>query len=268
MQAHIFCIAAGLILAPSWLPAQWLGYPDPRIPKTAGGKPDLNAPAPRTADGKPDFSGIWETEKNRPCTPTSCQDMQAGQEFFNVAWSLKEGLPYQKWASDLVQARRATIGKDDPDIVCMPQSLTKMHTTPLMRKIIQTPGLLVILSERNATYRQIFTDGRPLEADPQPSWRGYSTGKWDKDSLVIETSGFRDDLWLDRNGNPLTSAAKITERFRRPAFGHMEIELTVDDPKAYTKPWTVKLNHYLVPNTDLLDYFCLENEKDFVHFAK
>jgi hypothetical protein len=141
------------------------------------------------------------------------------------------------------------------------------YTTPLFRKIVQTPGLLIILNERNAAYRQIFTDGRPLPADPQPSWNGYSSGKWDGDILVVQSIGFRDGLWLDAGGSPLTEAGKITERFHRVNFGKLEIEITVDDPKAYTKPWTVKLTQLLAPDTDLLDYYCSENEKDVPHLV-
>jgi len=140
-----------------------------------------------------------------------------------------------------------------------------MQTAPFLKKVIQTPGLLVIINERDVMYRQIFTDGRPLPLDPHPSWNGYSTGRWEGDTLVVQSNGFRDDGWLDRGGSPLTAAAKITERFRRVNFGRMEIEVTVDDPKAYTAPWTVKLTQVIALNTDLLDYVCLENEKDLAH---
>jgi hypothetical protein len=133
--------------------------------------------------------------------------------------------------------------------------------------MIQTPGLLVVLNEHNASYRQIFTDGRPMPTDPQPAWDGYSIGKWDGDTLVVETAGFRDGIWLDTSGNVLTDAAKVTERYRRVNYGRLEIEITVDDPKAYTKPWTIKLNQLLAINTDLLDYICLENEKDVKHLV-
>jgi hypothetical protein len=256
------------LLSPIAAPAgaQWLSYPTAGVPKTTSGAPDLNARAPRTADGKPDFSGIWQPEKNRPCPPEGCDDMQIGQEFLNIGWSLKAGLPYQPWAAELVKARKALNGREDPGTRCLPTGVVMMHTTPLLKKIVQTPGLMVILNERNATYRQIFLDGRPLPADPQPSWVGYSTAQWDGDTLVVETSGFRDGIWLDRGGSPLTEAGKITERFRRVNFGRLEIRITVDDPKAYTAPWTVQLNQFLVLNTDLLDYICLENEKDAPHF--
>jgi hypothetical protein len=259
-----YALAAILFFAPS-LPAQWLNYPTSGVPRNPDGSPNLNAPAPRTSDGKPDFSGIWEAERNRPCPPEGCLDLPVGQEFFNIGWSVQGGLPYQPWAAALVKKRMADHAKDDPDTVCLPQGILKMHTHPLLRKMIQLPGLVVILNERNATYRQIFTDGRPLEPDPQPSWRGYSTGHWDKDTLVVESNGFRDDLWLDRDGSPMTDAAKVTERFHRIDYGHLEVDVTVDDPKAYTKPWAVKLNQFIVLNTELLDFFCTENERDAKH---
>ncbi len=145
----------------------------------------------------------------------------------------------------------------------------RILTFPPPRKIIQTPGEIVILSERDVTFRQIFTDGRPMPVDPSPSWNGFSTGKWDGDTLVVETNGLRDGAWLDRNGSPMTDAAKMTERFRRINYGRLEIELTVDDPKAYTKPWTVTLNQQIVLNTELLDYFCNDNGKDaLMHVGK
>jgi hypothetical protein len=242
--------------------AQWMKYPTAGVPTTREGKPDLTAPTPRTSDGKPDFSGIWDVEHNRPCPPLGCQDMEVPQEFVNIGWSLKEGLPYQRWAVEARKARTAENGKDDPTSHCLPGGVVKSHTTPLLKKFVQVPGLLVILKEHDKTYRQIFTDGRPLPEVEQPSFDGYSTGKWDGDTLVVQTVGFKDGMWLDRSGSPMTDAAKMTERFRRVNYGKLEIEITVDDPKAYTAPWTVKLNHLIVLDTELLDYICLENEKD------
>ena len=218
-------------------------------------------------DGKPDFSGTWGWEDNRPCPPDGCADQKIGQEFINIGWALKDGLPYQPWAAELVKSRRADNSKDDPQTRCLPRGALRMLTDGLLKKIVQVPGLMTILSERNATYRQIFTDARPLPADPNPSWNGYSSGKWEGDTLVVETVGFRDDSWLDAVGSPLTSAGKMTERFRRPSFGKLEIEITVDDPKVYTKAWTIKLNQPIVVDTELLDYICLENEKDTSHLV-
>jgi hypothetical protein len=149
----------------------------------------------------------------------------------------------------------------------LPIGPVRLHTFVGFKKITQNPGLLVILYEYNGSYRQIMTDGRPLPADPNPSWNGYSTGNWEGDTLVVETAGFRDDLWLDISGTPSSDAMRITERFRRINYGNLEIELTVDDLKTYTKPWTVKLNQTLKLDTDLLDYICLENEKDIKHLV-
>ena len=245
---------------------QWITYPTPGVPRTADGKPNLSAPAPRTADNKPDLSGIWGWEDNRPCPPDGCPDQKVGQEFIDIGWSLKGGLPFQPWAADLKKTRGAD-NKLDPQTRCLPRGSVRVLTDGLYKKFVQVPGLLLILSERNASYRQIFTDGRPLPDDPNPSWNGYSSGKWDGDTMVVRTTGFLDGSWLDAGGSPLTEAATVTERFRRVNFGKLEIEVTVDDPRAYTRPWTIKLTQPIVVDTDLLDYICLENEKDVSHMV-
>jgi hypothetical protein len=260
-------VAAVLFALCTPILAQWLNYPTAGVPKDSKGEPDLTAPTPKAADGKPDLSGTWEPLKNNPCPPEGCADFQMPKEFTDIGWSLKGGLPLQQWAADLKKARRAQYGKDDPGSHCMPTGIVKLHTTALLKKIIQTPGLLVILNERNVEFRQIFTDGRPLPSDPDPTYNGFSTGKWEGDTLVVQTNGIRDGEWLDRAGSPLTDAAKITEKFRRPNYGNLEIELTVDDPKAYTAPWTVKLHQTIVLNTEFFDYYCIDNEKDMTHLV-
>jgi hypothetical protein len=247
--------------------AQWLTYPTAGVPRTRGGAPDVNAPAPRTADGRPDFSGIWLAERTRPCPPDGCDDMQISYQFLDIGWRVPGGLPYQPWAADLVKKRTAELRKYDPQSHCLPTGIVRMSTDPLFRKIVQTPALLVILNERNASYRQVFLDDRPLPADPQPSWLGYSSARWEGDALVVRTGGFRDGLWLDAAGSPLTEAATITERFRRVDFGNLEIVVTVDDPNAYTAPWTTTLRQFLAVDTELLDYICVENERDVRHFV-
>ena len=193
--------------------------------------------------------------------------MNVPQEFVNIGWGIKGGLPYQPWATELVKQRTAQNGMDDPTSHCLPGGPVKGHTERLLRKIVQAQGLILILNERNVSYRQIFTDGRPLPQDPNPSFSGYSSGRWEQDTLVVRTNGLRDGLWLDRSGSPLTDAAKLTERFHRLNFGKLEVEVTVDDPKAYTAPWTVKVTHLILPDTELLDYNCLENEKDGAHLV-
>jgi hypothetical protein len=260
-------VLAAVVVAGQALSAQWLKYPTRGVPRTPAGAPDLGAPTPRAADGKPDFSGIWEPVKNRPCPPNGCFDMEVSEEFFNIGWSLKNGLPYQPWAAQAVKERTEQNGKDDPVTHCQPPSLLQLHTTPQLRKILRLPDLLVILSEFAVGYRQIFTDGRPLPVDPNPSFVGYSSATWDGDTLVVQTNGFKDGLWLDRNGSPLTDAAKVTERFRRVNYGRLEIDVTVDDPQAYTAPWTVTLGYNIVLDTDLLEYHCSENERDAPHLV-
>ena len=262
-----------LLVATAAVPvsAQWLNHPSAGIPRHADGKPNLSAPAPRTPDGKPDLSGIWKLEhppcRNAAINLNDCDDYPAAPEFRNIGARLAGGLPYQPWAAEAVKKRTADLGKDDPVAWCQPAGALRLFTYPPYRKIIQTPGVTVILSERDVTYRQLFTDGRALPKDPQPSFNGYSSGRWEGDTLVVETNGFKDGIWLDRNGSPMTEAARMTEKFRRLSFGRLDIELTIDDPKAYTKPWTVTLHQLIVPDTELLDYFCQENEKDTVHLV-
>jgi hypothetical protein len=271
--------AVGIIgcLMCATLSAQWLNYPTPGIPRLPDGKPNLTAPAPRSADGKPDLSGIW----GLPCPVANAEvggyygqpnvycgtELAIPPEFGNFGRSLKDGLPCQPWAAELVKKTRANNRPNDPLTHCFPIGAVRLHIFPLFRKIVQVPGLLVILNEHNASYRQIFTDGRPLPVEQNPSWNGYSTGKWEGDTLVVQTIGFRDGLWLDTGGSPLTDAARVTERFRRVNYGNLEIEIMVDDPKAYTKPWTVTVKQILAPDTELLDYICLENEKDAQHLS-
>jgi hypothetical protein len=265
-----------LIAAPLF--AQWLNYPTPGIPRLPDGKPNRAAPAPRTPDGKPDLSGIW----GMPCPVGNAQfgtlsghatvycetESAIPPEFTNIGQSIKGGLPYQPWAAEVVKKTRAAGRPDDPLSRCFPPGIVRLDVFPLFRKIVQVPGQLVILNEHNASYRQIFTDGRPLPVDPNPSFNGYSSGKWEGDTLVVQTAGLRDGLWLDTGGSPLTDAAHITERFRRVNFGTLEIEITVDDPKAYTKPWTIKVTQIFAPDIELLDYICKENEKDVRHLGQ
>jgi hypothetical protein len=195
--------------------------------------------------------------------PHCIEQMQLPLDAIDIGRTLPGGLPYQPWAAALVAERTANGAKDDPHAHCLPPNFPRAFSFPQYIKIIQTPPLVVVLHEFNASYRQIFMDGRPLPVDPNPAWNGYSIGRWqDDDTLVIESIGFRDDLWLDLSGSPLTEAARVTERIRRPDFGSLEVELTVDDPKAYTRPWTVTLRQVAVLDTELIEEICLENEED------
>ena len=172
------------------------------------------------------------------------------------------GLPYQPWAAAVVKERTDQLGKDDPIGLCRPGGALRILTFPPFRKFLQLPNLFVILSERDVTYRQVFMDGRTLPEDPTPTFNGYSIGRWEGDVLVVSSHGFRDDTWLDRNGSPMSDAARLTERFRRVNYGRVEIDVTLDDPKVYTRPWTVTLVQQIVLDTELLDYHCMDNEKD------
>jgi hypothetical protein len=187
------------------------------------------------------------------------------REGFNMGVDLPGGLPYQPWLAALVQERTANLAIDDPHIRCLPDLFLRAYGLPHYLKFVQTPDILVMLNEMNGVYRQVFSDGRPLPDDPNPSWQGYSTATWSGDTLVVDSIGFRDDLWIDWDGSVITEAAKIHERIRRPDFGHLEIEVTVDDPKAYTKPWTVTLRQQFAPDTELIDEICNENEKFSKH---
>jgi hypothetical protein len=246
--------------------AQWLEYPTPGVPRTADGKPDMTSPAPRTADGKPDLSGMWGWETRANCG-AHCNDFQISREFINIAATLAGPLPYQPGVADLVN-RRTAAQDEDPNARCMPRGAPRIWTDDYYKRIFQMPDRVIILTERNMQYRQIFTDGRPLPIDPNPTWNGYSTARWDGDTLVVQTFGFKDDLWLDAHGNPLSGAGKLSERIRRPNYGTLEVVMTIDDPKSYTAPWTVKLTQPLVLDSELLDYYCLENEKSLAHMRK
>jgi hypothetical protein len=244
------------------LMAQWLPFPTPGVPKTAAGQPNLEAPAPRTADGKPDLSGLWRGGGGGGQRGTPSDSPVPLAAFRNIGAAFKEGLPLQPWAADLLKKRMADNSKDNPEAHCLPMGILQFHTQGAPRKFIQTPGLIVILYEASSGIRQIFTDGRTIpNNDPQPWWYGYSVGKWEGDTLVVDTGGLRDDGWLDINGSPLTEAAKITERFRRVNYGRMEIDVTIDDPKAYTKPWTVRVIQQIMLDSELMEFICQENNR-------
>ena len=261
--------AALVVVVSSPLAAQWLHYPTAGVPRTPDGKPDLTAPAPRNAAGKPDIAGMWVTpQKPRVCDNTGCAQIEIdvpSRENGNFGVNLPGGLPYTQWAAELVKTRMVNATGDDPHVNCLPAIFPRAWALPHITKIIDSPGNVVILDEFNAMYRQIFTDGRPLPDDPQPTWNGYSIGKWDGDAFVIQTIGFRDDIWLDGRGSPLTEQSKMTERIHRSNFGTLEVDVTVEDPKAYTKPWTVHLKQSIVVDTEMLDEVCLENERSRSH---
>ena len=235
--------------------AQWDPYPWKNVPRTADGKVDMNAPARRTPDGKPDLSGFW-------------MPVEAVKHLLNLAADMKpEDVPLQPWARALYNERIENNGKDHPGVRCLPSGIPEKNNIPDGLKLVQTPDLVIVLHESRTIYRQIFLDGRPFPKDPQPTWMGYSIGKWDKDTLVVETIKQNGKTWLDMRGLPATESLRVTERFSRPTIGRIDIDVTLDDPQAYTKPWNVKLAWRLVPDTDLIESICEENSKDVPHIV-
>jgi hypothetical protein len=246
MRLRHLALLAPLALC-SAVPAQWLNYPTPGIPRTADGKPNLSAPAPHTADGKPDFSGLWRHQPSTSGeTDKAMQTIQA-----------------QPWAEELSKKRRENLGRDNMSVLCLPSG---PRADDGVGKIIQTPGILLMLFS-DLTYRQVFLDGRSLPDDPNPDWMGYSIGHWDKDTLVIESAGFNDRTWLDDDGHPHSEALRVTERLRRPDFGHLVLERTLDDPKALTQRLVIPLQFEFDADTEALEYVCAENERDRGHLV-
>jgi hypothetical protein len=242
-----------IVTASITLPAlgQWLELPTAGLPRTADGKPDLTAPAPRLPDGTPDLSGMWHRT--------------AGRYYNDVAADLTPA-DVQPWAETLYQQRKPDFGKDSMEVRCLPLGPVATTTPYADIKFVQTPALIVLLLD-DLTYRQIHLDGRELPKDPNPSWMGYSVGRWDGDTLIVETSGFTDRAWLDYQGHPHTEALRIVERYRRRDIGHLDLEVTFEDPGAYNKPWTVSVPLELFPDTEILEFVCKENEKSTVHMT-
>jgi hypothetical protein len=261
---------------------QWLHYPTPGIPRTRDGKPNLAAPAPRATHGKPDLSGLWQVE----ATPFDEMKRMFGPDLdslsvpgddprnfskyvFNILADFKpDEAPIRPEAMKIFESRMKSFGISNPTTSCQLGGVPFGGLLPFPNKFIQTPGVIVILQEADGGVRQIFTDGRAHTADPQPSWMGYSVGRWEGDSLMVDTVGFNDKGWLDGAGHPHSEALKVLERYRRRDFGHMDVEVTIDDPKMYTRPFTIKYTLDLVPDSDVAEYVCAENEKDRTHLGK
>jgi hypothetical protein len=266
--------------------AQWPDYKDPRAPRTADGKIDLGAPAPRMADGKPDFSGVWGFKDGtrlaallgavpdfnlaRTAAPPvrGSLDEKPAAALGSIGAGFKGGLPLRPESAALVQQRLKDWSRDNPEVWCLPPGNQQFNAHWLPKKIMQTPTMLLLLYETHMGIRQIFMDGRSLPADdPQPWFFGYSVGRWEDDTLVVETIGFKKDGWLDVNGSPLGEKGRTIERFRRPNYGTIEIEQTVDDPEHYTRPFTTTLTWRLMPDTELMEMVCTENNLSIKHLA-
>jgi hypothetical protein len=263
--------------------AQWLNYPTPGVPRTPDGKPNLAAPVPRAANGKPDLSGVWHVQ------PTSLAEWKRllgdrfdkelkvrapGMELDNISkYALNifvdfkpEEAPIRPEATEILRRR---VAGDFPATSCLPIGIPFNGLVSEPNKMVQSPGVIVILYESDGTHRQIYTDGRGLPKEvAQPAWLGYSIGKWERDTLVVETAGFNDKTWLDLSGHPHSEALRIVERYRRRDFGHMDVEMTFDDPKMYTKPFTIKFTQELLADADIFENFCNENERDRAHLGQ
>jgi hypothetical protein len=263
--------------------AQWLNHPDPRTPRMRDGKPNLSAPALRAANGKPDLSGVWQAQGSQAGEALRVVsavrgsadlvdpgvDLQTVSKYvLNILADFKpQEEPMRPEAAALFGQRAQTHGKDVPTSHCLPGGVP-FSTLIAPFKMIQTPAEIVVLPEDNNPPRQIYTDGRTLPADPEPTWMGYSVGKWQGDTLVVDTIGFNDRTWLDAFGHPHSESMHIVERFRRSDFGHMDVEVTIDDSKMYTQPFAVKFPARLLPDTDILESVCAENERDRSHLDK
>jgi hypothetical protein len=274
LKNRIALLFALIVAAPLFANAQWAIYHDPTIPRTKDGKPNLAAPAPRL-NGKPDLSGIWIPESG-PLTEIGQFLLPGGingfgedlptKYFFSVFFDYPFG---QEPMRPEVRAQLAKGPRPaGPPTLCPIPTIPLQGLVPEVFKIVQTPRLTLVLYEAETVFRQIFSDGRALPVDPTPSWLGYSVGKWMGDAFVVETMGFNDKGPLDAMGHPHSEALRLTETFRRRDFGHMDVQVTIDDPKTYTKPVTILVKHRLVPDTELLEYFCHENEQDEAHSPK
>src|SRR5262245_31376680 len=252
---RVFLSSLAIVLAASTARAQWDSFPMKNVPRLPDGKVDLKAPPRRMPDGRPDLQGFW-----MPTNPV--------KHLLNLAADLKPGeVPLQPWAEGLYKERIENNGKDHPGVRCLPSGIPEKDNIPDGLKVVQTPDLLLFLYESRTIYRQVFTDGRPLPKDAEPTWMGYSIGHWEGDTFIVETIGQNGKTWLDMKGLPGTESLRVIERFTRPNIGRININVTIDDPVAYTKPWDVQLAWRLLPDTDLIESICEENNKDLPHMV-
>jgi hypothetical protein len=260
-----FLTAMVVLIFASVANAQWLNYPSRGIPRLSDGKPNLAAPAPRTSEGKPDLSGIWAVE----CSVYGTDSCFLQSPFFDLAKDLKPGdVQMTSWAAQIQAQRESRDHVDDPYGYCLPPGVPRIDYAGAPFKILNTTGETVFLYESlvGMIFRQVFTDGRPLPENPEPAWLGYSIGRWDGDTFVVETTGVKDGGWLDtKKGHPHSDAMRLTERFRRIDFGRMELTIVIDDAKAYLKPWTARATLNLRPDTELLEAFCDSHERTMEH---
>jgi len=244
--------------------AQWVAYPTPSIPRKPDGKPNLAAPAPKSVDGKPDLSGLWQRMRNNVPRRPGLEMGPNLEDFMRPGESIPPLLPS---AEEVYKRRLANFMADRPSSRCLPHGIPDQMLIGVPLKIVQNRGVTFILYEEFARFRQIFTDGRPLPDVTQPAWLGYSVGHWDGEWFVVDTRGFNDKSWLDDSGRPHSEALHTVEKFRRPDFGHLNVEITIDDPQAYTKSWSFPLQFEFLADTEIIEDVC-DNERDSIHSVR
>jgi hypothetical protein len=267
MKRTSWCVVV-LVILPAIAGAQWPSRPMVGVPRTADGKVDLSAPAPRTSRGTPDLSGLWVPEPDPKGQREGVENAVFPRYLVNVTQDVADhGAVLVPPAHALHRQRLATDGVADPIAHCQPAGSPRIFSLPRPTKIIETPGVTLLLHEHDTTYRQVFTDGRPLPEDPIPTWMGYSIGRWDGEAFVVTTNGLTDRSWLDMQGHPHTDALVLTERFRRIDVGHLEVQVTYTDPGTFTKPLVITQRLRLLPDQEIIEYFCSDNEKDRQHYV-
>ena len=260
MMGRQVLVALAFVVLSIPVAAQWLDYPTKGLPRAADGTPNLAAPTPRTAQGNPDLSGIWHSMPDPRDTSGALAGTQIPKYMLDIFRDRKE-VPFTPWAAKVFEQRQANKLRDNPMIKCQPAGVPRLNHYTHPFKIVQTPELIVILYESQTTFRQIFMDGRPLPTDPEPAWYGYSIGRWEGQTLVVESAGFNDKTRLDGFGHPHSEHMRLTERFTRRNLGLMDVEMSIDDPKAYTEIVKYVQPHRLLADTELLEYICNENAK-------
>jgi hypothetical protein len=255
-------IAAGVLAMSASASAQWLNQPTSGLPRNADGSPNLSAPAPRNADGKPDLSGVWQSNRDADGPAGGIEGIVAPRYMFDLTVDMKDRASLLRpEAAAVYKARAANEFRDNPTIRCLPLGVPRLNSYTHPFKIVQTAGLIVILYESQTTFRQIFMDGRKLPVDAQPAWYGYSIGRWEGDTLVVESSGFNDRTWLDGSGHPHSESMRLTERFTRRDVGRLDVEITIDDPVTYVRPLTYMQTQSLLADSELIEYICNENHE-------
>ena len=265
MRAHLW-IGLAVLGACVSVEAQWLNQPMAGAPRTADGKVNMTGPVSRL-NGKPDLSGIWQVqgEPRAPGGLFGLGESINSRYFRDVLADFKPNeLPLTPAGAEL-RRQHSLPTAFNPPLNCLPDGVPHGNLLPEPFKILHTPGVVVMLYEVETTFRQVFMDGRKVPTDPSPTWQGYSVGRWDGDTLVIDTAGFNDRSWLDARGTGHSEEMRVEERFSRRDYGHLDLTMTMTDPKTFTRPITFSVVLDLLPDTDVFEHYCIENERDAAH---